>query len=446
MRFLPDVPISRSQDDLLGFKSFVDLLRNALYNTETPFVYGVIGDWGVGKTSILNLLKNQLETDLELGKNCYVPIWFNAWEYENEANILYPLIYAIKSDYQDRLQDLEDKENFWSSFKKLTTSAIIAFSDLGLRVVTKKLTDEALSISDVKDMLNLIEQEGDKLGNLLNTWADNVRLMQESFTSLFDMYAKGLCSSQKYKNIKEDSSKVRFVILIDDLDRCLPETTIAILERIKNHLMIKNCIFVLGLNAQVIYQGIRVKYQGLEIDGRQYLEKILNYSFYVPEPEKVVEFVKDRFEKLAGNEFTNCKEYFDEFGQVIQKCHFTNPRKVKRILNCYLFFLSKYEIQQYHNSNIIRLIIFAEYFPQIFQLFLKKSEESIQALYLSLKKIGEKDFKIEAFEKDYGVDIKSLYQRLSQMQELFALNFDTVSKKNSVAQHVIDVFQIIRLI
>src|SRR5580704_16123143 len=102
MRFLPDEPIVSYDEDLLNSREFVELIRMATYNTEAPFVYGVLGDWGTGKTSILRLLEHQFNLDLhapQLGRFPFVPIWFNAWEYENETNVVYPLLYAIKQDY-----------------------------------------------------------------------------------------------------------------------------------------------------------------------------------------------------------------------------------------------------------------------------------------------------------------------------------------------------------
>ncbi len=68
------------------------------------------------------------------------------------------------------------------------------------------------------------------------------------------------------------------MILIDDLDRCLPETVIRVLENLKNHLTISRCVCVLALDARIVYQGISVKYGGAMVDGREYLEKFLNYS------------------------------------------------------------------------------------------------------------------------------------------------------------------------
>jgi predicted KAP-like P-loop ATPase len=106
MRFLPDKPIETWMQDQLNLRDFVSQIRTAIENTETPFVFGVLGDWGTGKTSTLNLLKDNLITNKGT-KPYFVPIWFNAWLYENEANIVYPLLYAIKKDYEERRRGFE---------------------------------------------------------------------------------------------------------------------------------------------------------------------------------------------------------------------------------------------------------------------------------------------------------------------------------------------------
>jgi predicted KAP-like P-loop ATPase len=53
--------------------------------------YGILGDWGSGKTSILRLLEEQVRSDPGL-----VPIFFNPWKYENDASLIYPLLHTIK--------------------------------------------------------------------------------------------------------------------------------------------------------------------------------------------------------------------------------------------------------------------------------------------------------------------------------------------------------------
>lgn len=439
MRFLPDEPIT--DKDLLGFDEFVELIQSSIYYTEAPFVYGVLGDWGSGKTSILRLLKNRLINNLEGGTYPFIPIWFNAWQYENEANIVYPLLYAIKRDYDCRIGIFDETKKFGEKFLQVVATSTLALMDLGLRAVTKYFTDETLRLNDIADHLRAVQEHPGELQRVLAGWADEVTNLHSAFESLLDTYASELAILRT--GIAKDD--ICFVILIDDLDRCLPDTAIAVLESIKNYLAVKNCVFVLGLNPKVIYQGIRVKYRGLEIDGREYLEKILNYSFYVPEPElgRVAEFATSQLESLVldDEKREQYKEHFTEFGQVLQKCHFNNPRKIKRILNRYLLFISKYEEKSFDNDSLVRLIIIAEYYSDIFQLFLIEYYREGQELLQKLADIHSDQFDVKEFEEKFDISIASRYSQLSQMRDLF--NF--LHRSSAIFSLAKDVFTITRV-
>src|SRR6185436_907837 len=86
----------------------------------------------------------------------------------------------------------------------------------------------------------------------------------------------------------------RMVVFVDDLDRCLPEKAIEVLEAIKVFLDVEGCVFVLGLDHQVIARGIKAKYKDRDVvDGNLYLEKIIQLPFQIPpvETRAVEEFV-----------------------------------------------------------------------------------------------------------------------------------------------------------
>ncbi len=447
MRFLPDEPIDGEEyRDDLGFDKFVEVLQTSIYNTQAPFVYGVLGDWGTGKTSIMKLLQNRFEKEMRKPDGRpYIPIWFDAWKYENEDNIVYPLLYAIKRDYDVRIRQQGKSSDFPKKFAELVASSALALTDVGLRVATKHLTGEALKLADIKEQIKTVKENAGNLEMVLGGWADEVRKLDEAFLELLDLYARDLTNPGS--TLKTQPDKVRFVILIDDLDRCLPDTTIDVLESIKNYLMVKNCIFVLAVNPKIIYQGIRIKYKNLEVDGREYLEKILNYSFYVPEPEldKVAKFTTDRLQKLlAEADWQKYENYCVNFGQVLQKCFFTNPRKIKRILNRYLFFISRYEseLDQYDTYNLVKLLVLAEYFPALFQLFLSNADRVVG----EMEKVGTPQFDIQKFENQFGVSIAATYPQLLHMKDLFSLEVQTVPDKPDLTKQAQAVLSITRLI
>lgn len=423
-KFVPDQPISGVLQDQLDLKLFSDRIWQAIQYTDPPFVFGLMGDWGSGKTSALSILQDQIRMKAVGEHSCYfVPIWFNAWIYENEANIIYPLLHSIKKNYEDRFQVLEKADQFSSAFKKVTYVSTMAISDLAIRSVTNHIVGESLSLNDLVKRLEEFEEKSDALDSVLNRWANDIDNLKDAFEKLLYAYATALSKKLKNDGDNIDASKIRFVILIDDLDRCLPQTAISILENIKNFLSIKSCIYVLALNQKVIYQGIATKYQGLNINGRQYLEKIVNYSFYIPQPKDDIlgKFVVNSLKDLAPDLLDeNTRIAFDNFGHTLKECHFNNPRKIKRVLNQYLLYLStNLDVQKLSFlNNITKLIIMGEYYPEIYQLFVKSPEKAKNAL----SKLGGMDFSLDDFKDIQGINIIDSYIELKRVKPLFDID------------------------
>lgn len=437
MRFLGDEPITKRESDQLGLSAFAHLIASSIEFTETPFVYGVLGDWGTGKTSTMHLLEEELRNS-KSSKRRFVPIWFNAWLYENETNLVFPLLYAIRKAHEGLAANGDDSK-FKSIFRVVTTTALAA-SDLALRAVTKKVFDTAYSIDDIKKNFELSEAELSRMEGVLSGWADKVTQIQSTFDNLIDTFAEDYASANGFS--KDD---VVFLIMIDDLDRCLPHTTLSILESIKNFLSVRKCVFILGLNPTVVYAGIQHKFLGVAVNGREYLEKILNYSFYVPEPDAadVQKFATSRLTNLIDDDDVKKElgKSLEAFGRVLSACKYSNPRKIKRVLNRYLLFLARYKekLELYEIDNVVKLIIQAEYYPDLFQVFLS------DAGHIDLlKKIGTKEFDLGAFQLQTGVSISNDYPHLTRIRELFNVS-NPLDPKANLQEHANAVFAIARL-
>lgn len=403
IRYLPDSFIEEEGKDLLGFNEFAKSTLAAIRYSEPPFTWGIYGDWGSGKTSLMKLIKGRMETDLknpEPGSQdaLHIPVWFNAWEYENELNIIYPLFYAIYRDFSARCKGAQNKKAFSESFKKVALGSLFGLTDLTLRTVTKAAIGEALKLDDVKKALEIVEEN---LQTVFSKWTDQVAETKQAFKEFVNNYLN------IYRGLHPEigNRELYLAIFVDDLDRCLPDVAIEILERIKNHLTVDKCIFILGVNRNVVYKSIQKKYGDLDIDGRQHLEKIIQYSVGVPHPsEKVIkEFGKKSLSALvlSGNK-QKLENYFDEFGQTLSKANFTNPRKIKRVLNRYLNFIAQHveidkDINEFNIETTVRLIIIREYHQQFYELFREAGFPAFQAISnhtgdsnASLSKFGEK--------------------------------------------------------
>ena len=140
----------------------------------------------------------------------------------------------------------------------------------------------------------------------------------------------------------------RLVVFVDDLDRCLPEKAIQILEAIKLFLEVKDTVFVLGMDKEVVVQGLETRYhqvregskkeqvdderQELPISGDAYLQKMVQLPFHLP-PLGLgdIEGYMSKLEK----DLTRNEKLPDMTYQVLARGLYPNPRQVKRSLNTF---------------------------------------------------------------------------------------------------------------
>jgi hypothetical protein len=196
---------------------FIDSVQRALRATETPFVYGLLGDWGTGKTYVLRLLEGPLKQELETGPWALVPIWFNVRHYENEVNLVYPLLYALRQAYQAdrRLTALAGARGFGGMLARVAATSAPAFSDLALRTATQNLAGEALPMKTLTEQLEAVRQQPENLEGIPRGWADTVSHLRSGFEALLGSYASDLARADSRLKVED----VRFAILADDLDR-----------------------------------------------------------------------------------------------------------------------------------------------------------------------------------------------------------------------------------
>jgi hypothetical protein len=451
IRFVADYPISVANDDDLGFSSYAERIYTSLQETETPFVYGLLGPWGSGKTSIQRLLANKFDKAIQVLRSTgaplgfrylYVPIWLDAWKYENQDNMIFPLLYAFRQK-RNELIGGEATAGFMKSLRNVTVATTMSVLDLGLRGITKIATGDAMKLKEIKETLELVEKDFENLDEILTMWAKNVDGLSDSYEEFIHSFATEIAHKFNLQN-----QQVRFIVFIDDLDRCLPDIAVKVLEAVKNHLSVRDCVYLLGVNPAVIDRGIRTKYQGSDISGREYLEKILNYSFEVPQSSAGMLRVygtKQLNRLLTGGTVEERQHYegaLKTFGEALEACSFNNPRKIKRILNTYLFYISSTSNiiganippeKRLDLTTIVKLIILAAYYPEFFHNI--SADET--ALDTAQKALAGNKEALELYGSKYGWDLRSVLSELSRMPNL--INMQLATNRPKLREHIASV-------
>ncbi len=231
----------------------------------------------------------------KLAKNNKKSVWFEAWRFHREnmvwAGLIQTILIQIESE-KPRLDKITEK-----LFKRGTQ-------------ITKQIANIAvraliLHSTGIKDLKKL-EKGSTSYGAHVKAIND----LKDNFTQVVNKY------------VKEDN----LVIFIDDLDRCLPEKILNILEGMKLFLNSEKCIFIIGVERNVIANAISTIYNG-KIDGRAYLEKLIQIPFNIPtlNPSDVLDYIKRR-------DFIN---QYQINSRLIIKAFGKNPRKIKRFLDVF---------------------------------------------------------------------------------------------------------------
>jgi len=310
-----DQPNADFRTDTLRIQPHASALTNFIEQCATPITIGIQGEWGSGKTSLLNLIENNLNTDDNEGK--FLQIWVNAWEHSLLSKPEETLLKIVNQIINDMLGELSksqsSKEEIKSKFETLAKGA--------LRVATSAIAgDEATKV--VKELIgdnkNIISELKEQLQRLAQT-------INESSSGKAHLYEK-------------------IVIYVDDLDRIDPPDAVAILELLKNIFNVKHCIFVLAIDYQVVIKGLKDKFgertDENEWEFRAFFDKIIQLPFMMPVGQyDIGHYVEDLLENI--NYLQVNQEIEDEIDipinemikEIVKLSIGGNPRALKRLVN-----------------------------------------------------------------------------------------------------------------
>ena len=284
-----------SLEDALERVPLIEEVGEAIARCTPPQVFGVHGDWGLGKTSFLHQVQwyltgecpQQPESVTEYMKktdepNGEVPpqkygvyrkaiqaVWFDAWRYQNEAAPVVALLHEMRAQLAWGNRVVRSARR---SAEVAVRGALLSMEDL-----TKKIGFQYSRFLQANR-----EWESENLAVSLPSHTLREHLRQ--------------AVGQLLPKNKVAGVSPRLVVFIDDVDRCEPEAAYRLLEGLKIYLTLDNCVFVLGMNQKAIEEAIAQRMQ-TETGGNPtmraaaYMEKLCQNVWRLPavrEPEQVL--------------------------------------------------------------------------------------------------------------------------------------------------------------
>ena len=323
--------------DALDRGSLIEEVGEAIAHCKPPQVFGVHGDWGLGKTSFLHQVQWYLTGDCpqqpesitdELKKKandagadapaqkCGVykavahTVWFDAWRYQNEAAPVVALLHEMRTQL---------------SWGNRAVNAV----DRGAKVAVRG------ALLSMEDLTRKIGFQYSRFQQANREWeVENLAAALPSHTLREHLHA---AVEQLLPQELPGSPPPKLVVFIDDVDRCEPEAAYRLLEGLKIYLTLDNCVFVLGMNQKAIEEAIAQRMKAEAGDAptmraAAYMEKLCQNVWRLPalrRPEQVL------YELLEGTvKDENVRGWIMRgMEEPEYQCLPPNPRRLKGLAN-----------------------------------------------------------------------------------------------------------------
>lgn len=238
----PDLPITKFEDDTLNRGSFAQSLAQVLlqYSHSSSFSVGLYGEWGSGKTSLLNMVLGIVEQSDEN----IVILRFNPWL-------------------------CSDPKQLTSQFFKQMATAIKLKKPAAAQAW--ELIDQYADIFDAASLIPVAGTFVAIAGKILTKRAKKQN--EQHVNDLQDIKNKII------EKMTEENLKI--IVSIDDIDRLSEEEIIAVFQLVKALADFPKTIYLLAFDYNVVVKALRKVQHG---DGKEYLEKVIQVPFEIPAP------------------------------------------------------------------------------------------------------------------------------------------------------------------
>ena len=331
MGYVADKPIEKADEDLLGRSDFAKQFGKSIceYDSKDGLVIGLYGKWGSGKTSIINMAISEIPVDESEKKKWYSRVYkrikkiFTSQKTEEENQNHNPIVIKFSP------WNYSDKNNLISLFfHELKNKLGVAKGEGNKGKIGKAISQ----YSDTIDVLSFIPVIGPAIAPILKTTFKAVGAKLMKNPSLDEAKEK-LCEALEDFNHK-------IIVFIDDIDRLTTPQIKDIFQLVKQVGDFPNIIYVLTMDREIVCNALSEYHN---IDGDEYLKKIVQVSFEVPEIDKSLlpEILKSRLNEIIYK--NDCEEEFENnkyFETVLENCvnpYIKNIRDINRLLNAFQF-------------------------------------------------------------------------------------------------------------
>ena len=363
---------SYKNEDLLGRAKVANELSREIksYKNEDSLTIGIVGKWGSGKTSFINMVLENFK-----GNDNYIVIKFNPWNISSRKQLI--------SDFFLQLSNNIKKEN--------VSGQII--STIGKSLGTLSKFFKPLGFITPLSVLSTIRDITEKASEFINEYVESEKEDLETIKRKIDTELEVLGK--------------KLLIVIDDIDRLCDDEIREIFQLIKSIADFKNTIYILSYDREIVTKALDKTQQD---KGEEYLEKIVQVPLVLPYISKsdLDKIFINRLNisiNIPDEEYDN--SYFSEIYYNGLAENFESLRDIERYMN--VFSLGINLAREELNINDYIAITLIKVFESDLYEYIKNNKE-----YFSGTKFDEF---LNKDKKEILTELEGIYEKLKKLEK-----------------------------
>jgi hypothetical protein len=241
-----DLPKESLEEDLFGWAPIVnrisDIIKFQSKVDHSCFTIGVYGKWGEGKTSLMNMVCENLKNE----KGIKI-IHFNPWLFKDQESLLLDYFKTLQSGITNK--KVVEKIKKYGPLVSIGISGVLNLALPGTGSLLKGSLDQVIdAVSEIKNDLASLKKEVN----------DSIIL-----------------------------SKQHYLIIIDDVDRLDKDELHTLFKLVRLNADFVNTTYMIAMDAELVAKSIGCRFEsGDEKSGKNFLEKIIQVPFFVPKVQR----------------------------------------------------------------------------------------------------------------------------------------------------------------
>jgi predicted KAP-like P-loop ATPase len=313
--YLSDKPLVDIQEDRFKRYPFAKRIAETIIKSEVSdcIVIGIYGEWGEGKSTVLNFIEHELVKD---GRIAIAT--FNPWRFKDENTLLGQFFNKLAISISSKQQDTGIKKKGWRLNKK----------DEPLKNIGENIGDLLEEYTDLLSYIpygDVVKSGADMVSKKFKPDVDELKVRIEKLLANFDG---------------------KIVLFIDDIDRLDKEEIYSIFRLVKLSANFPNTVYILSFDEDMVASAIGTRFgNGDKSAGFSFLEKIIQVPLELPAaaPYALKEFCLRHVDKIIkDNNISLLQEDIDRYSLNFNKAilpRLKTPRLAVRYANSISFIL-----------------------------------------------------------------------------------------------------------